>query len=63
MDDISKANLLVPPAPVAEVKSRHSHAGEQRQADRRPSAYKPEPTQEDDMPVEDDDPHAVDEQA
>jgi hypothetical protein len=63
MDDISNANLLVPAAPVAEVNSRHSHAGEQQQSGRRPSAYKPESPQEDDMPLEDDDPHAVDEQA
>jgi hypothetical protein len=62
MDDLSITNPLVSTTPVGEVQSRHSTGGDQQQSGKRRSAYKPE-SPEDDTPLKDDDPHAVDEQA
>lgn len=63
MDDLSITNPLGSPAPVGEVHSRPSTGGDQQHSRKRRAAYKPEPLEEEDTPLKDDDPHEVDEQA
>ncbi|MFZ0477938.1 MAG: hypothetical protein WAL71_02225 [Terriglobales bacterium] len=63
MDDLSVTNALNSTSPVAEVRSRHSSVGEQKDSGRRRSPYKPEEPEEDDAPSKDDAAHALDEQA
>ncbi|MFZ3266981.1 MAG: hypothetical protein WA172_23460 [Terriglobales bacterium] len=63
MDDLSITNPLGSPAPAGEVHSRPSTGGDQQQSGRRRAAHTPEPLEEEDTLLKDDDPHAVDEQA
>jgi len=48
---------------VGEVRSRQSLGGNPQQSSKRRATYRPEPVEEDDAPLRDEDPHAVDEQA